>query len=168
MRDRTRPNRSYCRGESGQGEFDLANRFYPIHSCQSEGRQRSRSKSAWQRRKRGSRLRGHRPQTRYSPSGNACGFRWPNPGREPQRSPFRIYRMRLRYPRSQRLGLPSHQSGAYRYHDAFILTTIVVDPCEFQLVHALPAAERHVLVPWNTGEERFADPGCVGRRANAC
>ena len=39
---------------------------------------------------------------------------------------------------------------------------------EFDLVHTLPAAERHILISWDTREEGFADAGRRSRRAYVC
>ncbi len=73
--------------------------------------------------------------------------------------------MRLSYPNWPPPGLGWHPHEAPRDHDAFIVTRIVVDPSEFQLVHALAAAEWYVFVPGNAREERFDDARRFGRSA---
>jgi hypothetical protein len=75
---------------------------------------------------------------------------------------------RLRYPRSQRLLLRSHQSEVLRVSRRFRPRQNSRNQRKFQLLHALPATERRVLVPGNTSEERFGDACCVGCRTDAC
>ena len=53
-------------------------------------------------------------------------------------------------------------------HDVFIVTRIVVDPREFELIPALPSAEWYVLVPGYAGEKRLDDSRRFGRRAYGC
>ena len=64
--------------------------------------------------------------------------------------------------------LPCARAEDDRYDDAFIFAGIVVDMREFEFVHTLPAAERHILISWNTREEGFADSCRSGRRSYVC